>query len=241
MKVSVLVLALFLLAHNAQSFQLSGVPRRGQRAGRASSQRRRLQMAVDAPPAADGAPVMQQLSTTTKAAVGSEPTNWRYSEFINEVEANRVEKVTFASDGQSLLAVDTDGARHQLLAVPNDPELLGILTGHKVDVTVLPEAANKGALDLLQSLFFPAVLFAGLFFLTRRGAGSGGGGMPGGGGMGGGGPMDFGKSQAKLMMDPDTGIGFEDVAGCDGAKLELEEVREEPPARCCCSARRDSY
>merc|ERR1719171_332716 len=50
----------------------------------------------------------------------------------------------------------------------------------------------------------------------------GGGGF--GGMAGGGGPMDFGKSQTKVQMNPDTGVTFEDVAGCDQAKLELEET-----------------
>jgi len=48
-----------------------------------------------------------------------------------------------------------------------------------------------------------------------------GGGM---GGMGGQNPMGMGKSKAEVQMIPDTGVNFEDVAGCDGAKLELEEV-----------------
>ena len=89
-------------------------------------------------------------------------------------------------------------------------------------MTVLPnnpEASGLG--DLAQSLVFPAVLFAGLFFLSR-GSSSG---QPGGGGMGGpGGQMGFGKSKAQIQMVPDTGVNFEDVAGCDGAKLELAEV-----------------
>ena len=45
--------------------------------------------------------------------------------------------------------------------------------------------------------------------------------MPGGGP---GNPMGFGKSKAEIQMIPDTGVTFEDVAGCDGAKLELAEV-----------------
>ena len=46
-----------------------------------------------------------------------------------------------------------------------------------------------------------------------------------GGGMGGpGNPMGFGKSKAEIQMIPDTGVTFEDVAGCDGAKTELAEV-----------------
>merc|ERR1719230_2206279 len=150
---------------------------------------------------------------------------WRYSNFIKEVLADNVEKVTFSSDGQQLLAIDTDGGRHKLEAIPNDPELLNTLTSHKVDVTVLPQEANAGgpALDFLQSLIFPAVLLGGLFFLSRgAGGGAGGGGF--GGMAGGGGPMDFGKSQAQVQMNPDTGVTFEDVAGCDQAKLELEET-----------------
>ena len=49
----------------------------------------------------------------------------------------------------------------------------------------------------------------------------GGGGM---GGMGGQNPMAFGKSKSQVQMIPDTGVTFDDVAGCDGAKLELVEV-----------------
>ena len=42
--------------------------------------------------------------------------------------------------------------------------------------------------------------------------------------MGGGGPMEFGKSKSKFQETPDTGVLFEDVAGVEGAKLELREV-----------------
>merc|ERR1719267_517130 len=135
--------------------------------------------------------IVRQESTAVKTG------NWRYSEFITEVENDNVEKVTFSSDGQQLLAIDTDGGRHKLEAIPNDPELLNTLTSHKVDVTVLPQEAAQGgpALDFLQSLIFPAVLLGGLFFLSR-GAGGGMGGGPGG--MPGN-PMEFGRTNAKVM------------------------------------------
>jgi cell division protease FtsH len=48
--------------------------------------------------------------------------------------------------------------------------------------------------------------------------------MPGGGPGGMGGMGGFGKSKAEIQMVPDTGVSFDDVAGCDGAKLELAEV-----------------
>ena len=69
---------------------------------------------------------------------------------------------------------------------------------------------------MAQSLIFPAALFAGLFFLSRRSGGMGGLGGPNN-------PMGFGKSKAQIQMVPDTGVTFDDVAGCDGAKLELAE------------------
>jgi cell division protease FtsH len=86
-------------------------------------------------------------------------------------------------------------------------------------VTVLPVTEASGLGELAQSLIFPAILFAGLFFLSRNA--NQGGGMPGGGP---GNPMGFGKSKAEIQLTPDTGVTFEDVAGCDGAKLELVEV-----------------
>lgn len=86
----------------------------------------------------------------------------------------------------------------------------------QVDVTVLPTQEASGLGELAQSLIFPAALFAGLFFLSRRAGGAGGGGPMG--------PMGFGKSKAQIQMVPDTGVSFDDVAGCDGAKQELVEV-----------------
>jgi len=174
-------------------------------------------MDMDAAPASqinnnDNLPVIQSR--------GGAPANVRYSDFLKLVNADKIEKVTFSADGTQLLGIDTDGDRIRIEALPNDPELLTQLTNHKVDVTVLPSNENQGGLgELAQSLVLPAVLFAGLFFLSRRGGA--GGGMPGGGPMG---QMGFGKSKAEIQMIPDTGVNFEDVAGCDGAKLELEEV-----------------
>merc|ERR1719232_1218073 len=153
---------------------------------------------------------------------GGAPVDVRYSDFLKLVNADRIEKVTFSADGTKLLGVDADGVRVKIESLPNDPDLLASLTSHKVDVTVLPvNEAASGLGELAQSLIFPAILFAGLFFLSRR-AGGMGGGM---GGMGGpGNPMGFGKSKAQIQMVPDTGFTFDDVAGCDGAKRELVEV-----------------
>ena len=82
------------------------------------------------------------------------------------------------------------------------------------------QQGNDGRASLIGNLLFPLVAFGGLFFLFRRAQGGEGGGM---GGMGGG-PMDFGKSKSKFQEVPETGVTFTDVAGVEGAKLELQEV-----------------
>jgi hypothetical protein len=70
--------------------------------------------------------------------------NWRYSEFINAVEENQVEKVTFSADGERVLAVDIDGNRFKLDGLtPNDPCLLDTLRKKMVDVTVLPDRISN--------------------------------------------------------------------------------------------------
>lgn len=173
-----------------------------------------LSMAADMPPAAPE----QSTQVPIIQSRGGAPVDVRYSDFLKLVNGDKIEKVTFSADGTQLLGVDTDGTRIKLEALPNDPDLLTQLTSHKVDVTVLPSNEAAGGLgDLAQSLILPAALFAGLFFLSRRAGGGAGMGGPGN-------PMGMGKSKAQIQMIPDTGVNFEDVAGCDGAKLELAEV-----------------
>mmetsp|Transcript_20661 Transcript_20661/g.57070 ORF Transcript_20661/g.57070 Transcript_20661/m.57070 type:complete len:673 (-) Transcript_20661:1167-3185(-) len=177
-----------------------------------SSSSKKLRMALDVvpPPPAENLPVVRANSNGAPTAV-------RYSDFLKLVNGDRIEKVTFSSDGTQLLGVDTEGVRLAIEALPNDPDLLTQLTQHKVDVTVLPAAQENGLADLAGSLVFPAILFAGLFFLSRQGGAGGPMGGPNN-------PMGFGKSKAEIQMVPDTGVSFDDVAGCDGAKLELAEV-----------------
>lgn len=212
MKLASTVIAGLLLAEGIAAFTPSSPVQTKHSNARNSQRFMALDMEAAPSPVTDSSlPVIQQNSY-------GQPTEVRYSDFLKLVTGDRVEKVTFSADGTQLLGVDVDGARLRIEALPNDPDLLTALTTHKVDVTVLPQQEASGLGELAQSLIFPAALFAGLFFLSRRG-----GGVPGG--MGGpGNPMGFGKSKAEIQMVPDTGVTFDDVAGCDGAKLELSEV-----------------
>jgi cell division protease FtsH len=148
-----------------------------------------------------------------------EGNQWRYSEFINAVEAGKVERVRFSKDGSILQLTAVDGRRATVI-LPSDPELVDILAKNGVDISVSEGEQQGNFVGLLGNLLFPLVAFAGLFLLFRRSGGGGAGGPMGP--MGG--PMDFGKSKSKFQEVPETGVTFEDVAGVEGAKTELQEV-----------------
>jgi cell division protease FtsH len=92
---------------------------------------------------------------------------WRYSQFIQEVEGNRVEKVSLSSDRSRALVTAQDGSK-VLVNLPSDPELIDTLTKNNVDISVLPQTDDGFWLKALSSLFFPVLLLVGLFFLLRR-------------------------------------------------------------------------
>jgi cell division protease FtsH len=94
-----------------------------------------------------------------------------------------------------------------------DKDLLKLLTDHDVDIAVQPSREPAAWQQAVGSLIFPLLLLGGLFFLLRRA--QGGGGNP---------AMNFGKSKARVQMEPQTQVTFGDVAGIEGAKLELTEV-----------------
>ncbi|MDJ0796803.1 MAG: ATP-dependent zinc metalloprotease FtsH3 [Calothrix sp. MO_167.B12] len=138
---------------------------------------------------------------------------WRYSEFIQAVEKNRVEKVSISADRKQALVTPKDETTKRLVTLVNDPELINTLSSKGVDISVLPQSDDGAWFKLLSSLFFPILLLVGLFFLLRR-AQSGPGSQA----------MNFGKSKARVQMEPQTQVTFGDVAGIEQAKLELNEV-----------------
>merc|ERR1719377_479047 len=158
------------------------------------------------------------------AASAAEPrsTPWAYSTFLEAVETDQIEKVSFSADGKQVLSIDKDGNRHESLILPEQSQdLIKALVKHNVVFAVQPppQPSTIGAVGgVLANLAFPLLIIGGLALLQRRG-----GGMGGPGGMN---PMDLGKSKSKIEMEPNTGVGFEDVAGCEGSKLELVEVVE---------------
>jgi cell division protease FtsH len=137
---------------------------------------------------------------------------WRYSQFVQEVQAKKVDRVRISADRSRALATTEDGST-VLVNLPNDPEIINILTSNNVDISVQPPSDEGFWFRALSSLFLPILLLVGLFFLLRRA--QGGAGNP---------AMNFGKSRARVQMEPQTQITFNDVAGIEQAKLELTEV-----------------
>lgn len=163
------------------------------------------------------------------AAVGASPAlaadPWPYSTLISKVQADDVAKVAFSTDGTKVVAFDQEGRDHQVNIFPGgDAELVTELRKHQVQFAVVPPPEANPALSLLGGFgsllinFLPLILLIGLNLLASRG----GPGGPMGGGMGG--PGGIGKAQSKIQMEPNTGVTFDDVAGADGAKLELTEI-----------------
>ena len=142
----------------------------------------------------------------------SAPRTLRYSDFVEAVQSNEISRVLISPDRGTAQVVQNDGQRAVVNLAP-DKDLLKILTDHNVDIAVQPNREPAAWQQAVGSLLFPLILLGGLFFLLRRA--QGGGGNP---------AMNFGKSKARVQMEPQTQVTFGDVAGIEGAKLELTEV-----------------
>ncbi len=138
---------------------------------------------------------------------------WKYSQFLEEVRVGHVQKVAITNDRTRAIVQKENGDKVQINLVPGDLGLLRTLEEKKVDVSVYSQAEEGQLMKLASSLFFPVLLLVGLFFLLRR-AQNGPGNQA----------MNFGKSKARVQMEPQTQVTFGDVAGIDQAKLELAEI-----------------
>lgn len=138
-----------------------------------------------------------------------------YSQFLREVDAGRVRDVTVT--GNRVLGTYVEnGTAFQTYSPVVDGSLLQKLQDKNVMIVARPETdGSSGFLSYIGTLL-PMLLILGvwLFFMRQ---------MQGGGR---GGAMGFGKSKAKLLTEAHGRVTFEDVAGVDEAKQDLEEIVE---------------
>ncbi|MBE8986457.1 MULTISPECIES: ATP-dependent zinc metalloprotease FtsH2 [unclassified Nostoc] len=148
-------------------------------------------------------------------------TRMTYGRFLEYLDGDRVSSVDLYEGGRTAIIEARDPdienriQRWRVDLPVNAPELISKLKEKDISFDAHP-MRNDGAIwGLLGNLVFPVLLITGLFFLFRRSSN-----LPGGPGQ----AMNFGKSKARFQMEAKTGVKFDDVAGIEEAKEELQEV-----------------
>ncbi|CAE7601979.1 ftsH [Symbiodinium sp. KB8] len=164
---------------------------------------------------ADDVPALQSMGTPQmqmqQPGGGAQRVSGRvtYSRLLEFVDEGSVKRVDFYDLGRTAVATVTVAGREQQLVCDLPGATTGLiekLTTKGISIEVhQPEKPNP-IFNVLGDVAFPLLLIAGLLFLRSRAPG--GGGIPGFGNQG----------QAKIMITPETGVKFEDVAGIDEAK-----------------------
>ncbi|MBN7787381.1 ATP-dependent zinc metalloprotease FtsH [Ponticoccus gilvus] len=134
-----------------------------------------------------------------------------YSEFVRAVESNQVGQVTI--DGEQVRYRTTEGQEFVTIK-PEDAEITTLLLNNEVPVKAEAQQQSGFQAFILSLLPFLLLIGVWIYFMNR---------MQGGGK---GGAMGFGKSKAKLLTEKHGRVTFDDVAGIDEAKEELEEIVE---------------
>ena len=135
-----------------------------------------------------------------------------YSDFVAEVEAQQIDEVLI--DGRTLRGESKNG-RVITSVMPEGTDIVAVLDKNDVRIVASPDNTGMPSFFSILLSWFPMLLFIGIwiFFMRQMQGGSRG-------------AMGFGKSRAKLLTEHQGRVTFEDVAGIDEAKTELEEVVE---------------
>ncbi|MEM6812109.1 MAG: ATP-dependent zinc metalloprotease FtsH [Pseudomonadota bacterium] len=148
------------------------------------------------------------------ANLNSNSTEVAYSDFMADAQGGRISDVTI--QGQTATGNFTSGGETFRTIIPNGENVVERLEQTGVRITAKePEPEQISAFSVLLS-WFPMLLLIGVWiFFMRQMQGKGGGGA-----------LGFGKSRAKLLTEKHGRVTFDDVAGIDEAKVELQEVVE---------------
>ncbi len=144
--------------------------------------------------------------------INSEKNTLAFSNFLNEVDAGRVVEVQI--QGSNITGVLADGKTFKTYS-PNYPELVDKLSSKGVSIVASPQEDKMPSLLGILLSWFPMLLLIGvwIFFMRQMQGGKGG-------------AMGFGRSKAKLLNEAQGKVTFNDVAGVEEAKEEVEEIVE---------------
>jgi len=135
--------------------------------------------------------------------------NVMFSDFVEAVKANRVTSVTI--QGKNITGVFKEAAEFKSYA-PDDPELVKTLREHRVKIQAKPDEDSSIWQSIFVSWFPMLLLIAVWIFFMRQ--------MQAGGGK----ALAFGKSKARMVNAKENKVTFQDVAGIEEAKVELQEI-----------------
>jgi len=157
------------------------------------------------------------LLLTPPVLANEEEENFSYSKFLNQIENGQVarvelDKATNIARVTLKTQAENEPPKEVKLFDNNNSELISKMLANNVEVEVPTDANNAATVGILTNLILFLLLFGGLGLLIRRTANSANQ------------AMSFGKSRAKFQMEAKTGIVFDDVAGIEEAKEELQEV-----------------
>ncbi len=161
---------------------------------------------------------IQTVKTDSAIAARERPT-LPYTELLEKVKQGEVTKVDIESNGLSaevtLKERPSEPVRVELFSRDGNGELMRALREKNVDVGVKPVPQAPVLWQIASSLFLPLILLLLVFVVLRRLSNAPGGPTQ---------TLSFGKSRARFSPDAKTGVIFDDVAGVDTAKEELQEV-----------------
>lgn len=164
-----------------------------------------------------GAGVQAQSSAPAQSSSPSQSQSetLSYSQLLTDIREGRINRLEY-DPVNHIATVFYKGAQegesqHILLFLEN-PELVELARDQQVEFAVRPTADGQAVMNLVANLLLVVILIAGLMILIRRSSGAANQ------------ALNFGKSRARFQMEAKTDVVFDDVAGVEEAKEELQEV-----------------